>query len=155
MIRNAILQELDRLDWSVLELSQKCEVRYQSINDYLKHNKEISSKNLEKIFKVLNLKITKMQIVEKTAKYAVLRGCVTTDDEVIALGGTAFLTGSFSSTPELEKIHNARCAVLSDWGLDTDEDVIVIFDDAWADKIQKEINEILRKSTNDNDNQFL
>jgi predicted transcriptional regulator len=146
MIRTAILKELDQQGWSVLELSQKCEVRYQSINDYLKHNKEISSKNLEKIFKTLKFKImkTNIEVIEKTEKYAILKNCITTDDAVIQMGGTAFLTGSFSSTPELEKIHETRCEVLADWGLDTSEDVIVIFENDWAEKIKAEINSKLK-----------
>ena len=73
MLRTSILQELDRLDWSVLELSQKSEVRYQSINDYLKHDKEISSKNLEKIFVALNLqvckKLTELEKIEEAEMF--------------------------------------------------------------------------------------
>ncbi len=73
MIRTSILQELDRLGWSVLELSQKSKVRYQSINDYLKHDKELSSKNLEKIFVTLNLqvckKLTELEKIEENEMF--------------------------------------------------------------------------------------
>lgn len=73
MLRTSILQELDQLGWSVLELSQKSEVRYQSINDYLKHEKELSSKNLEKILATLNLqicrKLTELEKIEETEMF--------------------------------------------------------------------------------------
>lgn len=87
-----------------------------------------------------------MTIIEKTEKYAILSGCVTTDDEVVEMGGTAFLTGSFGCTPELEEIHKVRCEVLADYGLDTTEDVVIIFAQDWAKEIESEIRLKLKEA---------
>ena len=84
-----------------------------------------------------------LEIIEKESKYAVIRNCVSTDDEVIALGGKAYITGEFESDPKSNKLHEITCEVLSDYGVDTDEDVVVVFDEKWASKIDAEIEEKL------------
>ncbi len=62
------------------------------------------------------------------------------------MGGTAYLTGSFAGDPESNKIHEIVCEVLSDWGLDVEEDVVVILDKDWAEKIDEEINSKLKQN---------
>lgn len=85
----------------------------------------------------------KLEIVEKENKCLVLRNCVISDDEVIALGGKAYTTGDFCSDPKSNKIHEITCEVLSEYGVDTEEDVVVILDAKWAEKIDNEIKEKL------------
>lgn len=59
MIRETIQKELTKRGWSVLKLSNETGIRYASLTEYLKGNKELSSKNLEIICKTLNLKLMK------------------------------------------------------------------------------------------------
>lgn len=71
MIRKSILKAIDLKNWSIAEFAKRANIRYQSINDYLKHGKELSSKNLEKAFKTLNLEIMKKETtIEKLVKLA-------------------------------------------------------------------------------------
>ena len=86
----------------------------------------------------------KTKIIQKERNYIVLRNCIITDEEVLSLGGKAFTTGEFSSDPYSNKIHEATCEVLADYGVDTDEDVVVILDPEWVEKIDREICEKLR-----------
>lgn len=84
------------------------------------------------------------KIIEKSKNYLILRS----KDEninkyspaVVALGGTAFDTGNISDDSRTE-YHNATCEVLSEWGLDTNEDVIIILDSDWVKKIKQEIED--------------
>ena len=64
MIREAILKEIDQQGWSISKLSQESGVRYASINEYLKHDKELSSKNLEILFNTLKLTIIKIDYMK-------------------------------------------------------------------------------------------
>ena len=84
------------------------------------------------------------EIIEQHENYLVLRSKDKNinkySDAVIALGGTAFDTGSIAADPQTEHLHEVTCEVLADFGLDTTEDVIVIIAPAWAKQIEREIS---------------
>jgi len=86
-----------------------------------------------------------LEIIQKENNFLVLRNCVKTDSEVIDMGGKAYTTGEFSSDPKRNKIHEITCKVISEYGVDTDEDVVVILEPDWASKIDAEISEKLNK----------
>lgn len=92
-----------------------------------------------------------MKIVEETEKYAVIRRegneVVTSKDaEIWEMPGKPYNVGSgYTSDPETEKIHETTCRVLKSWGFEVEEaQVIVIKDLDWADKIDEEINALLK-----------
>jgi hypothetical protein len=84
-----------------------------------------------------------MKIIKKTDKYAILRNCAITDDEVVALGGEAYCTRKFARSEEEAHIEKCLCNVLGSWGLDTEEDVVIVFDKEWAAKIHSEISNLV------------
>ena len=55
MIRNKINNELANLGWSVRRLADETGVRYASLTEYLSNKRELSSKNLEIVFKTLGI----------------------------------------------------------------------------------------------------
>ena len=64
MIREKINSELANLSWSIRRLADETGVRYASLTEYLSGKKELSSKNLEIVFRALNI----MQPKQYTAK---------------------------------------------------------------------------------------
>lgn len=61
MIREKINSELSNRSWSVRRLADETGVRYASLTEYLSGKRELSSKNLEIVFKTLNLEIMNVQ----------------------------------------------------------------------------------------------
>ncbi len=55
MIREKIKEELAKKKWTVQKLSDVTEVRYASLSEYLKGKKELTTKNLEIVLRVLEL----------------------------------------------------------------------------------------------------
>lgn len=55
MIRNKINSELAYRSWSVRRLADETGIRHASLTEYLSNKKELSSKNLEKVFKTLGI----------------------------------------------------------------------------------------------------
>lgn len=66
MLREKIKTELEQRGWSISKLSEETGIRYPSLTEYLKGNKEIESKNIEIILKTLNLEI---MFINKTVIY--------------------------------------------------------------------------------------
>ena len=73
MIKQAIKKELANKGWSVLRLANESGVRYPSLTNYLNSDNNLNSKNLEIIFKTLNLTIVKMGEKENYLKATTIR----------------------------------------------------------------------------------
>ncbi len=92
-----------------------------------------------------------MKIIEETEKYAVItregNEVVTSkDEEIHNMTGKAYNVGSgYTSDPQTEKIHEATCKTLQEWGFEVEEaQVIIIKDIDWWGKIDEEIDELLK-----------
>ena len=58
MLRTAIKSEIDQRGWSISKLAKESGIRYPSLTEFIKGRKNLESSNIEKILKVLNLKIS-------------------------------------------------------------------------------------------------
>lgn len=64
MIREKINSELTNRSWSVRRLADETGIRYASLTEYLSSKRELSSKNLEIVFKTLDI-MQQKQYTEK------------------------------------------------------------------------------------------
>ncbi len=81
-----------------------------------------------------------MKVVLREEKVIILDGGVDLD-QIRSYGGKYFLTGEFCGDPETERAYEATKNVLSEHGIRTDCDVVIILDEEWAQQIETEINE--------------
>lgn len=63
MLRDIIKKEIDQRGWSISKLSKESGIRYPSLTEFIKGNKNLESSNVDKILETLNLKIS--QNIEK------------------------------------------------------------------------------------------
>jgi DNA-binding Xre family transcriptional regulator len=60
-MRKTILKTLIDKKWSVKKLHEETGIRYNSLNDFLKHNKGIGFNNLAQVCERLGLKLVKLE----------------------------------------------------------------------------------------------
>lgn len=68
MLRDAIKKELDERGWSISKLSEETGIRYPSLTEYLKGNKDLEGKNIEIILKKLFMENLEKKIQVANAK---------------------------------------------------------------------------------------
>lgn len=59
MLRNEIKKEIDQRGWSISRLASETGIRYPSLTEWFKGNKELSTINLQKILNILNMEVAK------------------------------------------------------------------------------------------------
>ena len=61
MIKEKIKEELKKKNWTIKKLSIVADIRYPSLTEFLKGNKELYSKNIENAFVALNISLNESQ----------------------------------------------------------------------------------------------
>ena len=106
MLKDDVKKEIEQLGWSISRLAAETGIRYPSLTEWLKGNKELSTINLEKILNTLKMKIAKKTSGSRLADYRKLvenfNGkdliCCETEMEIPEVDVAAYFFGVLTKT---------------------------------------------------------